>query len=229
MADLLVVVRSGTTDYDLQGRIRGNLDIPLTPAGRAAAEAAAHDLVSAPLVALYTSPATCAAETAAVIGDALDIVPRAVAGLDDVDLGLWQGMLVKEIRRRQPRLARHWEEDPWTVVPPDGEPLAAVRFRVAAALERILGRHPSGRVGVVVPQPLDRIIRHCVTDEPVGDLWNVLSAGPPTVELPLATACHAPSHASGAGSGIASLGLGGMLMVAQALAPFRGRFGLVEP
>ena len=151
MADLLVVIRSGATDYDLQGRISGNLDIPLTPAGIAAASETARHLAAAPPVALYTSPTTCAIETADVIGDRLHLVPRRVPHLVGLDLGLWQGMLVSEIRRRQPRLARHWEEDPWTVVPPDGEPLSAARDRIAQAIGKIgIGsRNPFGETGQV--------------------------------------------------------------------------------
>ena len=87
MADLLVVIRSGATDYDLQGRISGNLDIPLTPAGIAAASETARHLAAAPPVALYTSPTTCAIETADVIGDRLHLVPRRVPHLVGLDLG----------------------------------------------------------------------------------------------------------------------------------------------
>lgn len=177
MADLLVVVRAGTTEYDLQGRIRGNLDMPLTATGRAAAEASARELAAAPPTALYSSPSASAVATAAVIGASLGLVPRRVGALADLDLGLWQGMLVADIRRRQPRLARHWEEDPWTVVPPDGEPLDRARDRVAAAVDTILARHPGGRVAVVVPQPLDRIVRAVVSGAAVGDLWDVADQG----------------------------------------------------
>jgi broad specificity phosphatase PhoE len=55
MADLLVVIRTGPTDYDLQGRIRGNLNIPLAPAGLAAARDTCRDLAAAPPVALYSA------------------------------------------------------------------------------------------------------------------------------------------------------------------------------
>ena len=99
MADLLVVIRTGPTDYDLQGRIRGNLDIPLAPAGVAAARDACHGLAAVPPTAIYTSPTTCAIETADLIGASLGIVPRRMPLLAGLDLGLWQGMLVSEIRR----------------------------------------------------------------------------------------------------------------------------------
>jgi phosphoserine phosphatase len=217
MADLLVVIRSGATDYDLQGRISGNLDIPLTPAGIAAASETARHLAAAPPVALYTSPTTCAIETADVIGDRLHLVPRRVPHLAGLDLGLWQGMLVSEIRRRQPRLARHWEEDPWTVVPPDGEPLSAARDRIAQAIGKMVARHPGERVAVVVPQPLDRIIRSLLTGDGPGDLWAIAATDPAAVELRVSSpAPRPPLPATGLGV------FGG----ATALATLRGRLGL---
>jgi probable phosphoglycerate mutase len=220
MADLLVVIRSGTTDYDLQGRIRGNLNIPLAPAGIAAAEAAARHLSAALPVALYTSPTRCSVETADLIGAATSLVPRRVPSLAGLDLGLWQGMLVSEIRRRQPRLARHWEEDPWTVVPPDGEPLAAARDRIAAAIGKILSRHPEGPVAVVVPAPIDRIIREVISGEPAGDLWQIADTAPAVVELRVALP---PTRGSLTAVGIS------LLAGATSLATLRGRMGMAQP
>ena len=220
MADLLVVIRSGTTDYDLQGRIRGNLNIPLAPAGIAAAEAAARHLSAALPVALYTSPTRCSVETADVIGAATSQVPRRVPSLAGLDLGLWQGMLVSEIRRRQPRLARHWEEDPWTVVPPDGEPLAAARDRIASAIGKILSRHPEGPVAVVVPAPIDRIIREVIAGEPAGDLWQIADTAPAVVELHVALP---PPRSSLTAAGIS------LLAGATSLATLRGRMGMAQP
>ena len=182
----LLVIRSGATEYDLLGRIRGTLDIPLSNVGIAEAEAAAKQLAASPPDAIYMADGACAEETAAIIGRLLGIRPRSLADLDNLDQGLWQGMLVEEIRRRQPRLARQWEENPWAVMPPEGEPLDEACDRVEAVLERILKRHPSGRVAVVVPHPLDRIIRWIVAGDPLGDLWDRDGAVPAVVELPVA-------------------------------------------
>lgn len=181
----LLVIRSGATEYDLLGRIRGTLDIPLSTVGIAEAEAAATLLAASPPDALYTADGPCAEETAAIIGRRVGMRPRSLADLDNLDQGLWQGMLVEEIRRRQPRLARQWEENPWAVMPPDGEPLDEACDRVDSALERIFKRHSGGRIAVVVPHPLDRIIRWTVAGEPLGDLWDRDAAVPPVVELPL--------------------------------------------
>ena len=40
----ILLVRSGMTEFDSQGRIQGTLDVPLSDEGRQQAEAAADDL-----------------------------------------------------------------------------------------------------------------------------------------------------------------------------------------
>jgi broad specificity phosphatase PhoE len=186
MPDHLILIRSGATDYDRQGRIRGNLDIPLCAEGRAEAERAGVLLAAAPPTAIYTSGSACSIETSRVIATACGLRPRRLANLENLNQGLWQGMLVDEIRRKQPRLHRQWQDNPWAVAPPEGELLEEACERVEAALEKVVKRHTAGRVALVVPQPLDQIVRWIVSGESMGDLWKRDSAAPPLVELPVA-------------------------------------------
>jgi broad specificity phosphatase PhoE len=181
MPDSLIVIRAGATDFELQGRIRGSVDIPLCPAGLAEAEQAAAQMTGSPAIAIYTSEERCAVETGRIVGRAMGLKPRVVPQLQNLDQGLWQGMLVEEIRRKQPRLYRQWQDNPWAIAPPDGELLEDACERVERALEKILRRHGDGRVALVVPGPLDRIVRWIVAGESMGDLW----ARDPQRELPV--------------------------------------------
>lgn len=185
MPDHLLVIRSGATDYDRLGRIRGTLDVPLSDAGHAEAVAAATGLASAAPDAIYVADDPCAIETADVIARALGLRQRLLSALHNLDLGLWQGMLVDDIRRKQPRLARQWQDNPWNVLPPDGEPLTDACARIEAGLERMLKRHPRGRIALVAPAPLDRLVRWVVAGEPLGDLWDRRADEPAVVELPV--------------------------------------------
>ena len=186
MPDHLIVIRSAATDYELQGRVRGSLDVPPCPEGLAEARALATRLAAQPLGAIYAAPSTCAAETARIVATPHGLQPRPVDLLANLDLGLWQGKLVAELRRQQPRVYRQWQDDPWSIVAPEGETLEEARSRVEKALERIFKRHREGRVAVVVPAPLDALVRWLVSGEPLGDLWERDPHHDQAVELPVA-------------------------------------------
>jgi len=186
MADSLVVIRAGTTDYDLQGRIRGTLDMPLADEGVAEAKAAAHRIATPLPDAVYVAPDSASLETAHLMLQGSGLRPRQLDDLANLDQGLWQGLLVDDIRHKQPRVYRQWQDNPWAVSPPDGELLEEACGRLESVLEWIQRRHPRGRIAVVVPAPLDRLLRWLTGGEALDDLWARGTVESAVVELPLA-------------------------------------------
>jgi broad specificity phosphatase PhoE len=186
MPDHLLVIRSAASDYERLGRIRGTLDLPLSTDGEAEATAAAQAIAVDPPAAIYSAADACSTETAEIIARATGLRARSLGDFSNLDLGLWQGMLVDDIRRKQPRVARQWEDNPWSVLPPDGESLDDACDRLGGGLERMLKRHPSGRIALVVPHPVDRLVRWLVAGEALGDLWDRGTEAPVVVELPVA-------------------------------------------
>ena len=192
MPDHLIVIRAGATDYDLQERIRGTLDMPLSMEGVAAATRAGERLAADPPTAIYASADEAAEETAWIIGSACGMKPKHLPNLGNVDMGLWQGRLVEEIRDTQPRLHRQWQDNPWSVAPPEGELLEEACERVEAAIEKIFKRHPGGTVAVVVPRPLDAIVTWLVSGRSMGDLWRFDAAVDLVDVLPVAAQWQPP-------------------------------------
>jgi probable phosphoglycerate mutase len=190
--DHLIVIRAGATDYDLQERIRGTLDMPLSMEGVAAATRAGERLAADPPTAIYASADETAEETARIIGSACGIKPKHLPNLGNVDMGLWQGRLVEEIRDTQPRLNRQWQDNPWSVAPPEGELLEDACERVEAAIEKIFKRHPAGTVAMVVPRPLDAIVTWLVSGRSMGDLWRFDAAADLVDVLPVAAQWQPP-------------------------------------
>jgi broad specificity phosphatase PhoE len=187
MAEYVIVVRSGPTAYELEERIRGTLDVPLAPEGVAAADEAAAELAAIregrTIASLSTATDAASIETATIIGRSLGLKPRAVPGLANLDQGLWQGLRVEDIRQKQPRLHRQWQENPWSIAPPEGESLDEACDRLGNALEKIVRRH-AGLVAVVVPPPLDRLVHWLVSGVAPVDLWTP-ATGPMVATLPL--------------------------------------------
>lgn len=186
MPEHLILIRAAATDYDLQGRIRGTLDIPLCAAGIDEAERIGMAVAGRGVDAVYAAACECAGETGRIVAAACGLPLRRIASLRNLDQGLWQGMLIDDIRRKQPRLHRQWQENPWSIAAPEGELVEEACERVAAALDKLVRRHPAGRVAVVVPAPLDRIVSWIVAGERLGALWEGEPERPNPVEFPIA-------------------------------------------
>ena len=122
----VVLIRPGATVYDEQNRVQGILDIPLSDRGQAEvaelAEKLAEPLAGVELAALYCGPGESVVRTAEVIGKALGLRPKRVDELRNLDQGLWQGLQVDEIKRRNLKVFRQWLDDPVTVCPPRARP-----------------------------------------------------------------------------------------------------------
>jgi len=160
------------TDYDEQSRIQGTLDIPLNDAGRKEAMQAAEAIRPYLPKALYCSPGSSADQTAELVGKVLDLKPKTLDQLQNVNLGLWQGLVVDEIRRKQPKVYKQWQEHPETVHPPEGETLAQVNERVEEVLTKLARKHRTGAIVLVAAEPLASMIRQRIEGNEMGDLWR---------------------------------------------------------
>jgi broad specificity phosphatase PhoE len=120
-------IRHGETDWNLEGRLQGQKDIPLNDVGRVQAEEAARKLEA--LVphfedlAYVASPMTRTRETMEILRTTLGLHPE-VYRLDDrlveLTFGVWEGMTWKEVRKAEPALAALREQDKWHYAPPGG-------------------------------------------------------------------------------------------------------------
>ena len=74
-------------------------------------------------------------------------------------LGLWQGMLVDEVRHKQPKVYKQWQEHPESVGPPEGEIIPEATERVKEALEKLARKHRGETIVLVAPEPLASVVR----------------------------------------------------------------------
>ncbi len=95
MAAHIWLIRHGETEWSRTGRHTGRTDVPLTPAGEAAAEAVRSEITDITPGLVLCSPMVRARETAQRAG----LVPDAIT--DDLlewDYGAWEGRTTAEIR-----------------------------------------------------------------------------------------------------------------------------------
>ena len=168
----LVLIRPGSTDYDVQERILGSLDIPLNEQGMAEVAATVEQVRDKGMEMIFAPVSQPSLQTAEVIAKALKIKLKKIERLENLNQGLWQGMLVEDVRHKQPKVYRQWQEQPENVCPPEGEMLSAADDRVRTAVVKLLKRRKEGVIGLVLPEPLLSLARRFITHGALGDLWK---------------------------------------------------------
>ena len=133
MTTRIVLVRHGETEFNADGRLQGQLDIPLSSVGIAQAEAVAPGIAGMDPVAIVSSPLVRARVTAETIGRATGLEVGFDDRLKEVDVGQWAGETVPDLHRNDPhytRLMASGEDFRRS----DGETTAEVAERVTAAV-----------------------------------------------------------------------------------------------
>jgi broad specificity phosphatase PhoE len=137
----VVLIEAGPTKWDAEDRLVGNQSLPLTP-GAAAVVTAAVDQLEQPIEAVYRAGANEATDqAAAIVAKRFALRPRDNADLDELSLGLWQGLTHAEAKFRFPTAFEQWQKDPAAVRPPDGETVDEAVSRLRNALRKILRRN----------------------------------------------------------------------------------------
>ncbi len=174
----IALIRPGESEYDSQGRVQGNLDVPLSIEGQRQVERVALELGGAELEMIYGPDCEPAWETTQRLAGLLGVKAKSIADMQNLDHGLWQGLLIDDVKRKHPKVYRQWQENPASVCPPEGETLQEAQDRVQACLAKLLKKHKQGRIGLVMPEPLASLVRAHFGQLALGDLWHAGSDRP---------------------------------------------------
>jgi broad specificity phosphatase PhoE len=144
------LIHAGPTPWDAENRLTGAHSLPLTSEAAAAIRTLV-DAIADPVTAIYACRANeaCLA-VAKMLGEKFQLRPRDRPELDEVHLGLWEGLTRDEVEHRFPSVFAAWEEQPMSVVPPDGESLPQAAARIGPALQKLLKRNRAGTVALAL-------------------------------------------------------------------------------
>ena len=145
----IIAIRHGETSWNVDTRIQGHLDIPLSANGRWQAERLAEALMGEPLKAIYASDLTRAWETAQYVGQAQGLKVVSETGLRERGFGDFEGKTFAEIETLLPDQSLRWRKRDPEFSPTGGESLVALRVRVMEAAERLAAQHPGEQIALV--------------------------------------------------------------------------------
>ena len=168
----IVLIQPGSTDFDEQGRIKGSLDIPLSTNGTSQVARTVEELASHEIGAIYAAPCQSALQTAQALARDRKLRVKRIKNLRNLDHGLWHGKLIDEVKQKQPKIYRQCQDNPEMVCPPEGETVPSAQRRVRGVLAKLMKRHKTGTVALVVPEPLASFVRGHLRDDELGNFWS---------------------------------------------------------
>ena len=142
---VLVFIRHGETDWNREGRLQGQRDIPLNDTGRAQARrngtAIKADMPEAASFDFIASPLSRSRETMEIVRAAMGLPPEHYATddrLKELTFGRWEGFTGDDLRAVSAELIAAREKDKWGFLPPGGESYRILSERVAGWLAGIV-------------------------------------------------------------------------------------------
>lgn len=204
-ATLVYLIRHAETVWNVERRIQGSLDAPLTERGRQQVACLVAALREVPLAALYASPLERAQETARPLAAARGLAVVPVDDLREIDQGEWEARRLDEVRAEDGERLLAWWSAPHTVRMPGGETLDEVQARARRAFDTIAARHAGEAVGVVAHGGVNKALVLGIMGAPLAAYWrirqnnaciNLIEAdGPASRVLSLNDTMHLGGHA----------------------------------
>ena len=145
----LILIRHGETDWNLQHRFQGQIDVPLNARGLAQADRLAERLLGESIDAMACSDLTRARQTASPAAAALSLAPESLPALREQGFGVLEGLALPEILERHPREWEQWRRHDPDYALPGGENVRSFHDRVVAAVRELAARHRGMRLAVV--------------------------------------------------------------------------------
>lgn len=130
----LYLIRHAETEWNTDGRVQGQTDIPLSPAGEKQAEELAERLGDLRLRAIISSPLRRTTQTAQPLARRQGLEIQFDPRLKEQNWGHYEGLLWPEVSERIRELEERMRHDPIHPAPPGVETLREVADRMRSAL-----------------------------------------------------------------------------------------------
>lgn len=136
----LYLTRHGETEWNVHSRIQGQTDTALNETGIRQARELAERLKKERLAIgrIYTSRQLRAYETAQIVAELLGLNVIVKDGLEEINLGKWEGYTWKQVRELFHEEYEEWHENRRYQVPPGGESYQQLLERLIPVLHSII-------------------------------------------------------------------------------------------
>ncbi|HEY9784963.1 MAG TPA: histidine phosphatase family protein [Candidatus Obscuribacterales bacterium] len=169
----LLLIRHGHTQATEEGRLYNDPRAELTNEGIRQAHALARWVKEKNPDRLLSSTAKRVVSTAEIIAREIGLVAEPVEGLNEWDVGDWEGRTYLDIKKNDPAIYAHWSADPILNRPPGGESVADMVERIRKRLNELLIEHDGRTIALVTHAGIVRSVIIHALDMPVQNFWRI--------------------------------------------------------
>jgi probable phosphoglycerate mutase len=146
----VLVIRHGETDHNKGGIYQGRLDVSLNEQGREQAQKLSDWLSNRYSIdKIYSSPLARAFATAEAVASRQECGIDAISDLQEIDVGLWEGLTGDQAQARFPEVWQQLQEDNLYTRRPEGESYWDLYVRVSQCMERLVSDHGQETIALV--------------------------------------------------------------------------------
>lgn len=158
MANTFYIVRHGETNWNILGKTQGHGNSNLTEKGIEQATTLANSMTKYPIDYIYTSDLGRAVETADIIANKLNLEVIKTANLREMGFGVWEGLLIDEIKQTYGDIYSTWRNTPHLADIPGGETLSVIQSRVDEFIKELNEKYDNKHIVLVSHSITVRVI-----------------------------------------------------------------------
>jgi len=169
----IFLVRHGQTDYNVEGRIQGDLPVPLNVYGVKQANELAKKFKTMSITQVYASPLRRAKQTARIIAKPHKLKVKFERGISERFLGVLKGTTREERMKKYPHFIHERIRNTIDWKPPKGETIRHLIARAMESFKKIVRRHKLGdRIVIVSHGGTLRAIVHMLHNGKPTEYWH---------------------------------------------------------
>ncbi|MEK4848489.1 histidine phosphatase family protein [Paenibacillus sp. FSL H7-0756] len=173
MTTTVYITRHGQTEWNVQKRMQGHQDSPLTPLGVQQAEWLGKAMQDVHLDAVYASSSPRALRTAEIIRGDREIPLTAYDEFKEINLGVWEGREAGELEEQYPEQHQLFWGDPALFSIKGGETFAAVQERALGKLRELIDLHEAGTILIATHTVVVKVLMAYFEDRAMEKLWDL--------------------------------------------------------
>lgn len=167
----LFLIRHGQTDWNLKGKIQGSYDSELNEAGIIQAEELSKKIIenNYEFSKIYSSRQKRAMKTAQILSKATNVDYIQINGLEEMNLGEWEGLSWAEVKEKYPSEYDEWYKHRRYTKTPNGESYQDMLERVLISIRNIIKENCSN-VAIITHSAVIMCLQCFITNTPFNEM-----------------------------------------------------------